>query len=60
VFQEWNNHPCIIFPPVVESCDSNQESFLCNHPITDFKQESNVPVVIGLNSGEGGVFVACK
>ncbi|KAL5242178.1 hypothetical protein ACI65C_009588 [Semiaphis heraclei] len=57
-FFEWNNHPCIIFPPVVESCDSNQESFLCNHPITDFKQESNVPVVIGLNSGEGGVFAA--
>ncbi|XP_060847593.1 juvenile hormone esterase-like isoform X1 [Rhopalosiphum padi] len=57
-FIEWVNHPCIIFPPVVESCDLNQESFLCNHPFTDFKQESFVPTIIGLNSDEGGVFAA--
>ncbi|XP_025194178.1 venom carboxylesterase-6-like [Melanaphis sacchari] len=55
---EWDNHPCIIFPPVVESCDLNQKSFLCNHPLTNFKQESFVPTIIGLNSGEGGIFAA--
>ncbi|VVC41625.1 Carboxylesterase type B, conserved site,Carboxylesterase, type B,Carboxylesterase type B [Cinara cedri] len=55
---EWINNPSILFPPVVESCNSNQEAFLCNHPITEFKQESNVPTIIGLNSGEGGLFVA--
>jgi len=60
MFQEWVNHPCIIFPPVVESCDSNQESFLCNHPLIGFKQESFVPTIIGLNTGEGGIFVSSK
>lgn len=58
ILQEWINHPCILFPPVVEPCDSNQEAFLCKHQITDFKQESFVPTIIGFNSGEGGIFVA--
>lgn len=57
-FVEWIIHPCVIFPPVVESCDSNQESFLCNHPFIGFKQESFVPTIIGLNSGEGGLFAS--
>jgi len=43
---------------VVEQCDSNHEAFLCNHPITDFKQKSVVPTMLGLNSGEGGLIVA--
>jgi len=54
------NHPSILFPPVVESCDSNREGFLCNNPITDFKQETTVPTIVGLNSGEGGLFAASK
>lgn len=60
MFKEWNIHPSIVFPPVVESCDSTSEGFLCNHPITNFKEESIVPTLIGFTSGEGGVFVACK
>lgn len=50
----------MLFPPVVESCGSNQESFLCNHPITDFKEESVVPTIVGLNSAEGGIYVASE
>lgn len=53
-------HPSVLFPPVVESCNSNQESFICKHPITDFKQESIVPTIIGMNTGEGGLFVSSK
>jgi len=54
------NHPCILFPPVVESCGSNREAFLCNNPITDFKQETVVPTIVGFNSGEGGFLAASK
>ncbi|XP_060878022.1 juvenile hormone esterase-like isoform X1 [Metopolophium dirhodum] len=54
----WLSHPCIQFNPVVENCDSGQEAFLCHHPIYDFKQESFVPAIVGLNSAEGGLFVA--
>jgi len=38
--------------------DSNQQVFLCSNPITDFKQESMVPAIIGFNSGEGGLFAS--
>ncbi|XP_050430240.1 juvenile hormone esterase-like [Adelges cooleyi] len=56
-FFEWDIHPCIVFNPVVESCNSD-EAFLCRHPLTDFKQESHVPTIIGINSGEGGIFIS--
>jgi hypothetical protein len=49
-----------MFPPVIESCDSKEEAFICKNPIADFKQESMVPVVIGFNSGEGGIFASGK
>lgn len=45
--------------PVVENC-SKTGAFLCNYPLLDFKQESNVPVLMGMNSGEGGLFAARK
>ncbi|KAL4097005.1 hypothetical protein QTP88_021850 [Uroleucon formosanum] len=54
----WKNHPLIIFNPVVENCNTGQEAFLCHHPIYDFHQESFVPAIVGLNSAEGGLFVA--
>lgn len=50
----------ILFNPVVENCDSGQETFLCHNPIYDFKQESFVPSMIGSTSAEGGLYVACK
>jgi len=43
---------------VVENCNTDQEAFLCHHPIYDFHQESFVPAIVGLNSAEGGLFVA--
>lgn len=45
--------------PVLENC-SNEGAFLCNYPLHDFKQEYNVPVLMGMNSGEGGLFAARK
>lgn len=48
------------FNAVVENCENRNESFLCKYPFDDFKQESNVPVLIGANSEEGGIFVARK
>lgn len=47
--------------PVVENCDGGgEDAFLCNHPVYDLKQESFVPVIIGLNSAEGGMFASRK
>jgi len=43
--------------PVVENCD-RKGSFLCKYPLLGFKQESEVPVLMGMNSGEGGIFAA--
>lgn len=60
MLKAWLSHPCIQFNPVVEDCDSSHEAFLCHHPVYDFKQESFVPAIVGLNSAEGGLFVACK
>lgn len=62
LLQTWLNHPCVLFNPVVENCGSSagHEPFLCRHPIYDFKQESFVPAIVGLNSAEGGLFIACK
>ncbi|XP_025194181.1 esterase E4-like isoform X1 [Melanaphis sacchari] len=54
----WLNHPTVLFNPVVENCNSDQEAFLCHHPILDFHQESFVPAIVGLNSEEGSLFVA--
>jgi len=57
-FFEWRNYPIINFMPVAESCSRKKESFLCNYPLIDFKQKSRVPVLIGMNSGEGGLFAS--
>lgn len=56
-FFEWKVYPAITFMPVVENCD-RKGSFLCKYPLLDFKQESEVPVLMGMNSGEGGIFAA--
>jgi len=45
--------------PVVENCE-DETGFLCKYPLLDFKQETNVPVLMGMNSGEGGLFTARK
>ncbi|VVC41621.1 Carboxylesterase type B, conserved site,Carboxylesterase, type B,Carboxylesterase type B [Cinara cedri] len=57
-FFEWTIYPAITFMPVVEQFNSKTEQFLSRYPLLDFNQESNVPVLIGMNSGEGGLFVA--
>lgn len=49
--------PAITFMPVVENC-VNKTGFLCKYPLLDFEQESNVPILMGMNSGEGGLFAA--
>ncbi|XP_060878026.1 esterase FE4-like [Metopolophium dirhodum] len=54
----WIVYPFVLFNPVVENCNTGQEAFLCHHPIYDFHQESFVPAIVGLNSAEGGLFVA--
>ncbi|XP_050531734.1 esterase FE4-like isoform X2 [Daktulosphaira vitifoliae] len=53
-FFKWKNHPRVVFPPVIEKCDS--DAFICHNPLIDFKQESYVPVIIGLNSAEGCLY----
>ncbi|XP_050531739.1 juvenile hormone esterase-like isoform X2 [Daktulosphaira vitifoliae] len=55
---EWKTHPIILFSPVVEKCDIDNKGFLCHHPLIEFKQESHVPAIIGINSAEGGLFVS--
>lgn len=44
--------------PVVDNFNTKTERFLTRYPLLDFKQESHVPVLVGMNSGEGGLFVA--
>uniref|UniRef100_A0A2H8TEY6 Carboxylic ester hydrolase n=2 Tax=Melanaphis sacchari TaxID=742174 RepID=A0A2H8TEY6_9HEMI len=56
-FFEWKIFPAITFMPVVENCE-NKTGFLCKYPLLDFKQETNVPILMGMNSGEGGIFAA--
>lgn len=51
--------PAIPFMPVVENCE-NKTGFLCKYPLTNFKQENNVPILMGMNSGEGGLFAASE
>lgn len=58
--QEWQTYPAVLFSPVLKRCDSGQEAFLCTHHLYRFKQESFVPSIIGLNSAEGEMAVACK
>ncbi|XP_050531754.1 venom carboxylesterase-6-like isoform X2 [Daktulosphaira vitifoliae] len=55
-FFEWVNNPLVTFPPTVENCRS--DAFICVNPLVKFQQESNVPVIIGVNSAEGGLIVA--
>uniref|UniRef100_A0A2S2QI72 Carboxylic ester hydrolase n=1 Tax=Sipha flava TaxID=143950 RepID=A0A2S2QI72_9HEMI len=57
-FFEWQMHPSVTFAAVVEKCRKNKNSFLCDYPMKYYKQESLVPTIIGLNSGEGGFFVS--
>ncbi|XP_060845477.1 uncharacterized protein LOC132925065 [Rhopalosiphum padi] len=55
---EWRSYPTVLFSPVVEQCNSGREAFLCRHQLNEFKQESFVPAIIGLNSAEGGMIVS--
>ncbi|CAI6344926.1 unnamed protein product [Macrosiphum euphorbiae] len=55
---EWRIYPIINFMPVAENCNKKKESFLCKYPLLDFKQISKVPVLMGMNSGEGGLFAS--
>lgn len=57
-FFEWRNYPIINFMPVAENCERKKESFLCKYPLLDFKQISKVPVLMGMNTGEGGIFAS--
>ncbi|XP_050428100.1 juvenile hormone esterase-like [Adelges cooleyi] len=54
----WKAHPTVLFTPVVERCVPGNNAFICHHPFIEFKQESHVPVIIGLNSAEGGLLAA--
>ncbi|KAL5242174.1 hypothetical protein ACI65C_009584 [Semiaphis heraclei] len=56
--REWHSYPTVLFSPVVEQCDSGKAAFLCRHQLKEFKQESFVPAIIGLNSAEGGMIVS--
>jgi len=60
ILQEWRIYPIINFMPVAESCDRKKESFLCKYPLLDFKQISKVPVLMGMNTAEGGLFASRK
>jgi len=44
--------------PVAEKCNCRKESFLYNYPLLCFKQITKVPILIGMNSGEGGIFAS--
>jgi len=44
--------------PVVEKCNCSKESFLCDYPLLQFKQITIVPVLMGMNTGEGGVYAS--
>ncbi|XP_008180697.1 esterase FE4 [Acyrthosiphon pisum] len=57
-FFEWRIYPIINFMPVAENCNEKKESFLCKYPLLDFEQISKVPVLMGMNSGEGGIFAS--
>jgi len=46
--------------PVAENCNILKKSFLCKYPLIDFNQISKVPVIIGMNTGEGGIFASRK
>lgn len=57
-FQEWSIFPALTLMPVAENCNDKSGSFLCKYPLFSFTQETNVPVLMGMNSGEGGIFAA--
>lgn len=44
--------------PVVENCVDEKKSFLCKHPLIDFQIKSNVPIIIGVTTAEGGYLAA--
>lgn len=58
--QEWDIFPSITLAPVVENCNNKNESFLCKYPLLGFTQETNVPILMGMNSGEGGIFASSE
>ncbi|XP_060877024.1 esterase FE4-like isoform X2 [Metopolophium dirhodum] len=55
---EWRNYPIISMMPVAEKCNCSKESFLCDYPLLYFEQLTKVPVLMGMNSGEGGIFAS--
>ncbi|KAL5242172.1 hypothetical protein ACI65C_009582 [Semiaphis heraclei] len=55
---EWRNYPLRNLLPVVEKCNCSKESFLCDYPLLHFEQITKVPVLMGMNTGEGGVYAS--
>lgn len=51
-------HPSVTFSAVVEKCHENKNAFLCHYPLKYYKQETLVPIIIGMNTGEGGFFAS--
>lgn len=59
ILKEWRDYyPSMVILPVVEKCEKS--SFLCSYPLKNFEQESKVPVLIGMNTAEGGIFASRK
>lgn len=44
--------------PVLENSTSNKESFLYDYPLLHFNQITKVPILMGMNSGEGGIYAS--
>ncbi|KAL4097018.1 hypothetical protein QTP88_021860 [Uroleucon formosanum] len=55
---EWRNYPFRNLMPVAEKCNCKKESFLYDYPLLCFRQITKVPILIGMNSGEGGIYAS--
>lgn len=51
VFFEWENHPMIPFPPVIEP--DHPDAFLIEHPRETPLKSLDIPITAGITSGEG-------
>ncbi|XP_022165706.1 esterase FE4-like [Myzus persicae] len=55
---EWRCFPFRNLMPVLENSTSNKESFLYDYPLLHFNQITKVPILMGMNSGEGGIYAS--
>jgi len=44
------------YMPIAEKCKCSKKSLLCDYLLLRFEQITKVPVLMGMNSGEGGIF----